>query len=68
MIIKHYYDNNGKTIYECDCCHKEIYTEETYRLSIHSLAKNNKTIKSVHLCNYCTRLIASAIKKGVKQK
>lgn len=66
MIKTKYYNNKGKTIYECDRCHKELSKKETYRISIHSQAKDGKIIKSLHLCKRCTQISLALVKKGTK--
>lgn len=68
MIRKKYYENNGKTIYECDRCHKEMEgTDGVYRINIQNLAKSGKTVKSLHLCKRCTQISLAIVKKGVNK-
>lgn len=66
MIKTEYYNNKGKTIYECDRCHKLLEKDGgLYRVGIHSY-KSNKTVKTLHLCKRCVKISLAIVNKGVK--
>lgn len=67
MINTKYYNNKGKTIYECDRCHKLLEKEDgLYRIGIYNMARS-KTVKTLHLCKRCTQISLAIVNKGVKK-
>lgn len=70
MLVKKYYQNNGKAVYECDRCKKLMDTHEDnrYRIVISSTKSRGKVIRGYDLCKHCCSIIVHYIEKGITKK
>ncbi len=66
MIIEKYYNNNGKTIYECDRCKKVIDTSKENRIRVHTQISQNSKYKNLNSWDFCERCYA-ALKRGIER-